>query len=623
MKTLSKILAGAGLCVGVAAIAALSSPADTAAFTTIGGSLGLTQRDFRVFNNFSDVTANNNTVPQSMFPGQTGAVLAIWKAETEWSSEPYAGTGAGDGASSNPVLGSGGANFDTTFQGLASSVEGKNANFHYELAGSSGGVLAFTETPISDGWRINYYSTWTWQDGPGTVSSGIDIQGVATHEFGHALGLGHSNVPGCTMQPSISGTGVSQRSIEADDIAGVQSIYGVKSATKTHIGSISGSMQIGTTLTINGSNFSATSNEVWFTKATAPDGNPVKVTGVNSSAGGTVIQVTIPSGIQDGQVLVKNSGTGNSALSDAWPIDVGGASGDPPFLSSISPTTGPAGGFTSVGLSGTGFSGTTSVTFGGNEAVSFTVNSGTSITAITPPGTLFDAVDVTVTDAEGTSTLPGAYIYTFNPTPSIDTVAPNSGSTAGGTLVTITGSSVVGVTDVKFDGVSGTGLEIDSATQLTVTTPPHAAGAVNVEADGAGTDTIAGGFTYVDTGSFVDLGPGKTGTLGDPTLTGVGDLSPGSGTGFTLTLDQAFPFEPATMFVSLSSNPSPFKGGIFYPLPILTSLAFSTDSFGQVVLPTAIPVGTPPIAVVLQFWITDPFASKGVSATNGLQCNVP
>jgi hypothetical protein len=181
----------------------------------------------------------------------------------------------------------------------------------------------------------------------------------------------------------------------------------------------------------------------------------------------------------------------------------------------------------------------------------------------------------------------------------------------------------VGVTDVKFDGVSGTDLEIDSATQLTVVTPPHAAGAVNVEADGSGSDTINGGFTYVNTGSFVDLGPGKSGTAGFPSLTGDGDLSPGSGTGFSLTLEQAFPFEPATMFVSLSSVPSPFKGGTFYPLPILTQLAFTTDSLGQVILPTTIPVGTPPVGVVIQFWISDPFASHGVSASNGLQCNVP
>ena len=624
MKTFTRILASVGLCAGVAAVGSLSMPAETAAFSTIGGNLSLAQRDFRVWNNFSDTTANNNTVPHASFPGHTGAVEAIWKAEVEWASEPYAGTGAGDGVASNPVLGSGGANFDTTFQGLATATGGQNGNVHSEeLNANPGGTLAYTQTPIADGWTIRYLSAWNWQDGPGTVSSGIDIQGVATHEFGHALGLGHSNVSGATMQPAISGTGTGQRSIEADDIAGVQSIYGVKSGTKCHISGISGTKQIGDNLTITGSNFAATGNEVWFTKATAPDGNPVKVTGVASTSGGTVINVTVPGGVADGEVLVKNAGSTGSALSNGWPIDVGAGAGDPPFLSSINPTTGPAGGFTSVTLSGTGFSGTTQVKFGANDAISFIVNSGTSITAISPPGNLFDNVDVFVMDPEGGSTLPTAFIYTFNPTPNITTVVPSSGSVAGGTRVTVTGPSVVGVTDVQFDGVSGTELEIVSATELTVTTPAGTAGGADVVAIGSGSDTIVNGYTYVNTGSFVDLGPGKSGTLGFPSLTGVGDLSPGSGTGFTLTVENAFPFEPASMFVSLSSNPTPFKGGTFYPLPILTSLAFSTDSFGQVILPTAIPVGTPSISVVMQFWITDPFATKGVSATNGLQCNIP
>ena len=38
---------------------ALVLPSRTEAFTTIGGSLGLTQRDYRVYNNFTDPTAND------------------------------------------------------------------------------------------------------------------------------------------------------------------------------------------------------------------------------------------------------------------------------------------------------------------------------------------------------------------------------------------------------------------------------------------------------------------------------------------------------------------------------------------------------------------------------------
>jgi hypothetical protein len=323
-------------------VASLSAPVDAAAFSKIGGSLGQGQRDFRVFNNFTDASANNNTVGQTMFPGQLGAVLAIWKGHTEWSSEPWAGTGAGDGLASNPVLGSGGANFDNNFQGTAAGVGTTNDNVHSELIGDQGNTLAFTETPISDGWRIRYLSKWVWQDGPGSVSGGIDIQGVATHEIGHTLGLGHSTVGGATMSAFISGTGQAQRSIEADDVAGVQSVYGVKSATKPHIAGLSGSKTGGGTLVISGSNFAATANEVWFTRQ-GNLGNPQKVLNLNSN--GTTISVVVPTTATDGTVLVKKGGgTGGAFLSNSWPIDIGSSATQGEGFTELHPGLGTAAG---------------------------------------------------------------------------------------------------------------------------------------------------------------------------------------------------------------------------------------------------------------------------------------
>lgn len=71
-----------------------------------------------------------------------------------------------------------------------------------------------------------------------------------------------------------------------------------------------------------------------------------------------------------------------------------------PAVSSVSPNSGPAG--TSVTITGSGFTGATSVKFGSTNATSFTVNSDTSITAVSPaiaPGT----VALTVTTPNGTS----------------------------------------------------------------------------------------------------------------------------------------------------------------------------------------------------------------------------
>ena len=50
-------------------------------------------------------------------------------------------------------------------------------------------------------------------------------------------------------------------------------------------------------------------------------------------------------------------------------------------------------------------------------------------------------------------------------------MSPDSGSIAGGTTVTITGTGLAHATVVRFGGVDGT-ITADSATQLTVTSPP-------------------------------------------------------------------------------------------------------------------------------------------------------
>jgi hypothetical protein len=314
---------GALLGASLSAVAALSWPADSAAFTTTGDHLDLTQRDVRVVNSFTGPAANDNTVPQAEFPGTLGAPLAIRKAHAEWSSGPWAGTGIGDGSPTNVVLGSGNANFDNTWQGVA-AAGGTNDNVHVALPGSHGSTLSFVETPASDGWRVIYYEgVVAWSDGPGAPDAGqLDLQGDATHEIGHVVGLGHSSVAGATMFASLGGNGVAARSIEADDVAGLQSIYGVKSATKPVISALTGSLDVGGVLQIAGLHFAAAGNQAWFTAA-ASDGEPVKVTGLLATAGGTHVELTIPPGVSDGEVLVRSSAVNSGAvLSNAYPLDL-------------------------------------------------------------------------------------------------------------------------------------------------------------------------------------------------------------------------------------------------------------------------------------------------------------
>jgi hypothetical protein len=304
-----------------AGAAALLLPTRTAAWNPLGGDLSMqAQRDVRVFGNFTDPSATDNAQGHPMFPGYVGVEMAIWKACVEWGSTLH-GDGSGDSEQPNG-LGSGGANFDMSWQGNSVHIGNPGDNVHSQLDGDGGGVFAYCETPIVNGWRIRYYqSPWTWEDGPDSLPSGrTDIQGIATHEYGHALGLAHSGVGGATMFAGTSESGsINLRTIAADDIAGVQGVYGVAAADKPLITAV---QVVGSWVHITGQDFGATDNEVWFTQAGAGgSGTPVKAFGVSSSGGGTFIAVLPPASAGSGDVLVRRPGFEHSDLSNAWPFD--------------------------------------------------------------------------------------------------------------------------------------------------------------------------------------------------------------------------------------------------------------------------------------------------------------
>ena len=76
----------------------------------------------------------------------------------------------------------------------------------------------------------------------------------------------------------------------------------------------------------------------------------------------------------------------------------------PPTVTKVAPKSGPAAGGTSVTITGTNFLTPATVKFGGTPATEVTVNSATSITAVSPAGTT-GTVDVTITTTAGTSAI--------------------------------------------------------------------------------------------------------------------------------------------------------------------------------------------------------------------------
>lgn len=213
--------------------------------------------------------------------------------------------------------------------------------------------------------------------------------------------------------------------------------------------------------------------------------------------GGTVYEKSIDSGY-------------DSSESRSWAAS-GTASFDPPVIDSISPSTGGTGGGTSITLTGSGFivGGTTTVTVGGSAATSVSVVSSTSITCTTPSGTA-GAKDVVITNTDGQS-----YTYssgfTYSASVSVTSVDVSSGTSAGGTVVTLTGTGFASGGSITFGGVAGTSYTFLSSTSARATTPSHNYGVVDVKYINADTTegTLTNGFTYTATAVTYNSGSGN------------------------------------------------------------------------------------------------------------------
>src|SRR5262249_12324503 len=136
--------------------------------------------------------------------------------------------------------------------------------------------------------------------------------------------------------PAIWQDGVNQRIIKADDVAGLQAIYGVIPANKPLITSLTGSLVSGGSLVIHGSNFAATVN-VKFTAQGSQNTGTITGTvyGVAAAAGGTTVTVTIPAAAQDGNVIVWEPAL--NLMSNAFPINLNPP--PPPSITSFNPAT--------------------------------------------------------------------------------------------------------------------------------------------------------------------------------------------------------------------------------------------------------------------------------------------
>jgi IPT/TIG domain/Bacterial Ig-like domain (group 3)/Fibronectin type III domain/FG-GAP repeat len=257
--------------------------------------------------------------------------------------------------------------------------------------------------------------------------------------------------------------------------------------------------------------------------ALSSDGNTALVDGPrdNNAAGAAWLFTRSGSTWSQQGAKLAVGGTSGSPLagsvalsSNATTLMVGGAGpnassawvfAELPVASGVSPAVGPPGGGTSVTISGSGFAGVTAVKFG-SAAASFTVDSPTQITATSPPGSL-GPVDVTLTNAQGTSPTSNADTFAY----AIAPAAPLEVSAASGSRQAT----------VSFTAPSANGSPI---TSYTVTASPGGA-----QTSGASSPITINGLSDWTSYTFTVSATNAAGT-GPPSAPSGGVMTPAQST---------------------------------------------------------------------------------------------
>jgi len=200
-----------------------------------------------------------------------------------------------------------------------------------------------------------------------------------------------------------------------------------------------------------------------------------------------------------------------------------------PAITSLSRTSGPTSGGTSVTITGSGFKTVQKVSFGSTTARSYVVKSATQIQAVSPSHAA-GTVAITVATPDGTSAATPMSNFKFvNSPPVVISITPSAGAAAGGTTVTVTGRGFLGTTGVKFGSATGTSITGNATgTQITVKSPPGTLGTtvdLRVLAPGGESPVVTSDrFTYGSGTSITSLsrtsGPVAGGT--SITITGTG-----------------------------------------------------------------------------------------------------
>ncbi|WP_316414268.1 beta strand repeat-containing protein [Mesoterricola silvestris] len=458
-------------------------------------------------------------------------------------------------ASSVPVI----TSFTPT-QGLTGSkIEVSGSGFDGTTTVSVGGVTA--------DWKRNNNNSLTVTVPDGAMSGVIGVvnslgSGGSTTTFSVIPTVTAisptSGSPGTTV--TLTGTGFTGSQVVKFGTGPAANFY-VNSATQIQavvpLGSSTGPISV---TTVNGSvSLTATSPTFTysgggvtapvltsFTPAQAAVGDYVVLAGsgftgvAGASIGGvsayftvtsdTAMSIQVPAAAASG--FIQLTGVLGSATSDTRFLVT-------PTLSSFSPATGPSG--TLVTLTGTGFSGATSVTFGNAVESKFIVIDSNTIKANVKAGSATGPITVTTNGLTAASSTSFTFVPDAVNAPVITGLTPVKA--AVGDTVTLTGSGFTGVSDVTVGGADAPKFAVTDAATLTVTVPSAAATGFITVTNALGATASPVIFTVTPTVTGLSALSGKVGST--LTLTG---------TGFIGAESVTFTGGPAANYVVVDAN---------------------------------------------------------------------
>ena len=182
-----------------------------------------------------------------------------------------------------------------------------------------------------------------------------------------------------------------------------------------------------------------------------------------------------------------------------------------PVVTGVGPAAGTTDGGTRVTVTGVDFAGAVEVHFDGIPGTGLVVVSDTELQVTTPPVAEEGTANVRVfTAAGGRSPGNSPVDFRYAHTPVLTAISPTTGSDAGGTLVSISGTELDGTTEVLFGGLPATVVTVAPDRVRVVAPDGPAAGPVDVRvATLGGTSAVVpvGAFTFAATPKVASVSP--------------------------------------------------------------------------------------------------------------------